>query len=363
VVLGSRVPPGERVPLPLGAVVQIGHAVLVLVRKPEALATPHEGAAPPVVVASSAMRQLFEQLQVFASSHLSILVLGETGAGKEVVARAIHARSSRANRPFVALNCAALPESILESELFGHTKGAFTGAAQAKVGLFEAANGGTLFLDEVGDLALVTQAKLLRVIETGEVMPLGSVRPARVDVRFVAATNRDLRGLVQTGRFREDLYFRINGMTVVVPPLRERKEDLAPLVASFASAAAARLGRAAPRFDTTAMATMEAHDWPGNVRELRNVVERTVTMAQGAPVLGAQHVMMPLDVRPALSASSPTMPASQGPDAAANERDRIVLALTRAAGNQTVAAKLLGISRRTLIRRMEEYAIARPRKG
>jgi two-component system, NtrC family, response regulator AtoC len=261
----------------------------------------------------------------------------------------------------VALNCAALPESIVETELFGHAKGAFTGAVAAKKGLFAAADGGTLFLDEIGELSLATQAKLLRVIEGGEVTPVGSVQSKRVAVRILAATNRDLQSLVEAGRFREDLYFRIQGMTLHIPPLRERTEDLAPLVEFFAAAVARQLGRPAPRFDATAMAAMETYPWRGNVRELRNVVERAVTLAREASVLGANDIRLRSEARQAPSPAAATLPPSSDGDP--GDRDRLVAALGRAAGNQTVAAKLLGVSRRTLIRRMEEHAIGRPRKG
>jgi transcriptional regulator with GAF, ATPase, and Fis domain len=299
------------------------------------------------------MRRLYDTIPAIAESPLCVLILGETGVGKDVLARAIHEHSKRVKGPFVAINCAALPESMLESELFGHVRGAFTGAVQAKVGLFEAAHAGTLFLDEVGELSPMTQAKLLRVVETREVTPLGSVQPKRVDARLVAATNRDLRLLVREGRFREDLFFRIQGVTMEVPPLRERTADVMPLVEHFARATATRLGTHAPRFDVGATAALEGHGWPGNVRELRTMVERVVTLSRGASVLRAEDLRMPAEPL------ALTMPPSSEPP---TERERIVAALARAAGNQKVAAKLLGVSRRTLIRRMEEYGIGRPRK-
>jgi two-component system response regulator AtoC len=359
IVLGTRLSAGERAPLPVGAVVQLGHAVLVLVRKRPTEEA--EGEEDSMIVASEAMSSLVEKLPVIATSLVNVLILGETGVGKDLVARAIHRQSARANGPFLALNSAAIPESLMDSVLFGHAKGAFTGAAEAKVGLIEAASGGTLFLDEVGDLSLVAQARLLRAIESGEVMPVGSVRAKRVDVRFIAATNRDLVARMREGGFREDLYFRVNGTSVRIPPLRERRADVGPLAEGFARRAAARLDRPPPTLDATALAVLSAHDWPGNVRELRSVVELAVAFAPGARVLRADHIQLPVE-RPGFSSTSATMPPPPNP-VESSERERIVLVLARAAGNQTVAANLLGVSRRTLIRRMEEFAIARPRKG
>jgi two-component system, NtrC family, response regulator AtoC len=359
VVLGTPLSPGERAPLPVGAVIQVGHAVLVLVRKRATAEA--EAREDSMIVASEAMSGLVEKLPVIATSLLNVLILGETGVGKELAARAIHRLSARAAGPFLALNCAAIPESLIDSELFGHAKGAFTGALEAKVGLIEAASGGTLFLDEVGDLSLLAQAKLLRAIESGEVMPVGSVRTKRVDVRVVAATNRDLVARMREGGFREDLYFRVNGTSIRIPPLRERRADVGPLAEWFAERAAARLDRPSPTLDPTALAVLSAHHWPGNVRELRSVVELAVAFARGARVLRADHIQLPVE-RPGFSSTSATLPPPPL-QVESSERERIVLALARAGGNQTVAANLLGVSRRTLIRRMEDFAIARPRKG
>ncbi|HEX8793262.1 MAG TPA: sigma 54-interacting transcriptional regulator [Polyangiaceae bacterium] len=360
VVLGRPVPKGERWPLLLRSVVQLGRAVLVLQRG--IVDQPAGGEAADddrgIVIASEPMRRLYESIPVLAASPLCALVLGETGVGKDVLASAIHRRSPRAGGPFVALNCAALPETVVESELFGHAKGAFTGAVQAKVGLFEAAHGGTLFLDEVAELPLTTQAKLLRALESGEVMPVGSVRPKRIDVRFIAATNQDVRGLVQRGRLREDLYFRLDGITVHVPPLRERRDDVMPLAERFAEQAARRLGRARPAFDPPVVEAMLAYAWPGNVRELRNVVERAVALSQGDATLRMQHVQLRFADAIASRPSMVPPPAVDEED----ERQKIIDALLRASGNQTTAAKILGLSRRTLIRRIELYGISRPRK-
>jgi len=309
------------------------------------------------IVHDPAMQRLYALLDVIAPSPLSVLILGETGVGKEVFAEAIHRRSPRRDRPLLKLNCAALPESILEAELFGYEKGAFTGATAAKPGLFEAATGGTVVLDEVGDLPPATQAKLLRVLETGEVLRLGSVRPTTVDVRIVSATNADLGARVAAGTFRSDLFFRLDGISIVLPPLRDRRADVAPLARMFAARVAERLGREPPRFDRGAIEVLERHAWPGNVRELRNQVERAVVLSDGREVIEAAHLA-------ALDAAPPPSPtrATLKDDLSRLEHDRIVRALDEAAGNQTRAAKLLGISRHALIDRIERHGIARPRK-
>jgi DNA-binding NtrC family response regulator len=310
------------------------------------------------------MRNLYAMLDVVGPSPLSVLVLGETGVGKELYAAEVHARSARAQAPFLRLNCAALPESILEGELFGHEKGAFTGALQARAGLFESADGGTVFLDEVAELPLATQAKLLRVLESGEVLRLGSSKPRRVDVRFVAATNGDPRRLVAEGTFRADLYFRLNGISITIPPLRNRRADIAPLARHFAARTCEALGRKAIGLTPAAVEALEGRSWPGNVRELKNVVDRAI-------VLCKDHE---LDVSHLVTADPETFgskgAAEAGADSTAGlkselkslEKKRILDALEETAGNQSRAAKLLGMSRYTLMSRIEEYGLARPRK-
>lgn len=359
IVVGTKLGEHESMPVPLGGAITIGRAVLMLDRTVDLRdRRPSETEALPPVIASPPMKKLFETVEMIAQAPLSALVLGETGVGKDVVARAIHDRSGRAKAPFVAINCAALPETILESELFGYVKGAFTGADRPKKGLFEAADGGTIFLDEVGELSMATQAKLLRVLETGEVMPLGSSQAKHVDVRVIAATNRDLRTLVAQAKFRGDLFFRLDGISVRVPPLRERPTDIRPLAEAFVTRTATRLGRTPPRIDPVFIATLEAHDWPGNVRELRSVIERAMTLAGSSLLLGTEHLVL----KGALSAG----PESQDPGLSGDERrerDRINAALRSTSGNQSEAAKLLGMSRRTLIRRLEQYDIGRPRKN
>ncbi|MFW5738822.1 MAG: sigma 54-interacting transcriptional regulator, partial [Myxococcota bacterium] len=230
----------------------------------------------PLVVVDPAMQRLYALAERVADSKICVLLMGETGVGKEVLAEAIHKHSPRARTPMLRINCAALSASLLESELFGHERGAFTGAGQAKQGLLEAAHGGTVFLDEIGELPLTTQAKLLRVFEGNEVILVGAVKPRRIDVRFVAATNRDLEEGTRQGTFREDLYFRLSGVSLVIPPLRERSAEIEPLARAFMR----QFARTdAPQITADALAWLEGYSWPGNVRELRNVIERAMLLA------------------------------------------------------------------------------------
>jgi transcriptional regulator with PAS, ATPase and Fis domain len=316
--------------------------------------------SPGVVVGDPAMQQTYELATRVAAGDISVLLLGETGAGKEILADFIHRASPRTKKPLVRLNCAALSEALLESELFGHERGAFTGAASAKAGLLETAQGGSVFLDEVGELPAAIQAKLLRVLEDRQVQPVGSLRPRPIDVRFIAATNRDLEADVERGAFRRDLYFRLNGVSLVVPPLRERPSEIEPLARLFLEQACARLKQPVPEIGAEALAAMKRHAWPGNVRELKNVLDRAALLAQGGPI-GLAHL-------PPLASAPPPPPPARPPDAdlrtdmAALERQRILDALESCAGNQTQAAKLLGMPRRTLVKRLAAYAIPRPRK-
>ena len=325
------------------------------------------------VVRDEALRRIYVLLPAIAPSPLSVLVLGETGVGKEVYADAIHRTSDRANGPFLKLNCAALPESILEGELFGYERGSFSGAITARPGLFEAAHGGTVFLDEIGELTLPTQAKLLRVLESGEVLRIGSRAPMRVDVRFVAATNRDLGALVASGSFRADLFYRLEGVRIEIPPLRERTADIIPLVEFFIQRLAARMNLTPPVLSPGAEELLRGYSWPGNVRELRNVVERAVVMNPDVAVLEESHLVMYAaasrsTLAPATSREAP--PAQKTPRATDDlrgaletvERQAIVDALERTGGNQSAAARLLGIGRHALIGRIEAYGLARPRK-
>jgi DNA-binding NtrC family response regulator len=298
---------------------------------------------------SPLMLDVYKLVARVASTTATVLVVGESGTGKELVARAIHSHSPRATTPFVPVNCTALSESLLESELFGHTRGAFTGAVSAKRGLFEMADGGTLFLDEIGDMGPKMQAQLLRTLQDGEVRPVGNAESIKVDVRLVCATNRDLDAEVKAGRFREDLYFRINVVTVKLPPLRDRPGDIPILVAHFLAKVARREGRAEASMSREALDMLCRYAWPGNVRELENAVERAVAVAKGNVVLPSD---LPLEVYGA------TPPAPGGiiddrPTLAELERRYIALVLSECAGNKKKAAERLGIDRRTLYRALE----------
>jgi transcriptional regulator with GAF, ATPase, and Fis domain len=352
--------------------------------------TPEELRRSPARIQSAVMRKVYTLVDEVAPTNTSILVLGETGAGKDVLARTIHERSRRAAAPFVGLNCAALPESLLESELFGYERGAFTGAVAAKPGLLESAHGGTVFLDELGEMPLTTQAKLLRVLEERTVMRLGGLRPKSVDFRLVAATNRNLHAEIAAGRFRADLFYRINGFAITIPPLRERREEIVPLALDFAERAAVSLGKKVPTFSAAALAVLEHHTWPGNVRELRSVVERAVLLARSGTVL-PEHLpdelapapppkvasveetinKLPVlydDDEPPRAQPLPTTPTAFQPRGSLKEEverleyERIVNALKEYGGNQTRAAQALGMTRRALIIRLERFGLPRPRK-
>ena len=309
--------------------------------------------------APSAMARLEALVARVAPGNINVLLLGETGVGKEVLAERIHGRSPRAGRPLLRLHCAALSESLLESELFGHERGAFTGALKTKRGLLETADGGTVFLDEIGELPLSIQVKLLRVIEERKVLRVGGLSPLPIDVRFVAATNRNLDAEVARGAFRQDLYYRLNGISLVIPPLRERAGEIVPLALQFMRDASAQGGRAAPRLSVAAEATLRACAWPGNIRELRNVCERAVLLCPG-DVIEPEHLELSPEA-PEAAAPAPPRPVALSPDAQ-RQREEIVDALARCAGNQSRAAKLLGISRKTLVARLDTFGLPRPRK-
>ncbi|HEX2656661.1 MAG TPA: sigma 54-interacting transcriptional regulator [Polyangia bacterium] len=335
-----------------------------------------------------------------AGANINVLILGETGVGKDVLARTIHGLSGRHGR-FVALNCAGLAPTLIETELFGHEKGAFSGAVGARVGLLEAANGGTVFLDEIGEMPQALQSKLLRTIETREVLPVGATRPRAIDVRFVAATNRDLEADVLRGAFRQDLFFRLNGITLAIPPLRERTDEIPMLVRTFIQEACREMGREPlPAFTPEAMEHLLGYPWPGNIRELKNVIERALVLCDGVEIAS---VYLPLDKmktlqsgfdtdelssqdgggdmrpRPEPASERTTLPAldraslNRRFDVAnfppldnpvkAAERQRILEALAAHAGNQTRAARFLGMPRRTFVTKLEQYGIPRPQKG
>ncbi len=336
-----------------------------------------------IAARSPAMRLVHQQAARAAPTPISVLILGETGVGKEVLARAIHARSARADGPFMGINCAALSDTLLESELFGHEKGAYTGALQARAGLFEAAAGGTVLLDEVGELSPGTQAKLLRVLEEKVVTRLGANHPKPIDVRFLAATNRDPEAEIQAGRFRQDLYFRLNGLSLSIPPLRERQGEIEDLAHRFLVSACRLIERAElPRISRDVLMLLRAYRWPGNVRELRNAVERAAVLCPGDTIL-PEHLPPALTRRAepgrAPTAASSATPAPVAPAASTSgvgkaplgdlpaelrsvERARIIDALERCAGSQSEAARMLGMSRGTLIARIEAFGLPRPRK-
>ena len=309
-----------------------------------------------LVGASAALREVTEQARKAADSKSTVLLIGESGTGKEVLARSIHAWSPRASRAFVAVNCVALSEELLESELFGHERGAFTGAHQQKPGKFELANRGTIFLDEVGDIRESLQVKLLRVLQEHEFERVGGTKPIRVDIRVIAATNRNLEEAVKSGRFREDLYYRLNVVRLRLPALRERPEDVAELAEHFRRKYCAETGKSLSGISAAAIELLQAHHWPGNVRELENAVERAVVLGRG-PEITADD----LGLRPG---SGPGEPATQAPHVEAFhdsverfKKDLIRRALEQSNGNQTRAAELLGLQRTYLARLIKNLAV------
>ncbi len=309
-----------------------------------------------MIGASPAMRRVLEMVAKVAPTDSTVLLLGESGTGKELLANAIHRMSRRQEMPFIAINCAALPEQLLESEMFGHVKGSFTGADADKRGLFEEADGGTIFLDEVGDTALITQAKLLRVLQNGEIRPVGSTKSKRVDVRVIAATNQNLEQAVAENTFREDLYFRLNVIQIRVPPLRDRIEALPSLVGHFVSRCNAEYGKNITGVDDAAQALLRNYPYPGNVRELESIVAHAVIMADGNTIRARD---LPDQVRHGTRAplALPNYAAETIPAISEMEAQLIRTALDRLDGNQTEVAKKLGISRSTLWRKMKEYGI------
>jgi len=288
-----------------------------------------------------------------AETKSTVLIMGETGTGKELLARAIHDRSAQRNMPLIKVNCAAIPDTLLESELFGHVRGAFTGAATNKKGKFALADGGTIFLDEIGTMSPSLQAKLLRVLQEREFEPLGAERSQRVDVRVIAATNRDIKRLVEDGRFLEDLFYRLNVIPLVLPPLRERREDIPVLVEHFLRKHAHRSGRKIEEIREEALARLNAYDWPGNVRELENTIERAVVLS-GGPVIDARDITMPGVAGPA-SAGLPSQELRANVEWA--ERQSVQQALVRAGGVKKDAATLLGISQRALSYYLAKYRV------
>ncbi len=313
---------------------------------------------------SAVMRHLREQLLLAAPTNGRVLILGENGTGKELVARTLHAHSRRRAGPFVEVNCAAIPEELIESELFGHTKGAFTGAVADRRGRFEHAHGGTIFLDEIGDMSLKTQAKVLRALQEQAVQPVGGTSTIRVDVRVVAATNKDLQEEIRAGRFREDLYFRLNVVPIFVPPLRDRMEDIPRLAEHFMATLSAEYGRRVKRFAPEAMARLQHYAWPGNVRELHNVIERLLIMVHDHTVTGDDVSFIDdggaVAAAPGGATASPITMLAEARDAF--ERGYILRVLAVHQGNISRTADALGVERSNLYKKMRAFGIAPSRR-
>jgi DNA-binding NtrC family response regulator len=304
---------------------------------------------------SPAMHHVFSSVARVASSDMSVLILGETGVGKEICAEQLHRRSARASRPLLRLNCSALPDNLIEAELFGYERGAFTGANAAKPGLLESTDGGTVFLDEIGELPPAAQIKLLRVLDRREVLRLGGVKSRTIDVRFVSATHRVLDDEVEAGRFRRDLLYRLAGVTITIPPLRERLDELPTLASRFVADAARRANRNAPTISSEAMDTLAKQPWPGNIRELRNVMERAVLMC-GDDEIRAEHLALSTRLDDSSRSRPSRATADLREEVDALERRRIEDALAAAGGNRSEAARKLGISRGALLARLRAWS-------
>jgi DNA-binding NtrC family response regulator len=309
-----------------------------------------------IIADSSAMQRVLHSARQVAASHATVLITGPSGSGKEVITRLIHEISPRSRGPFVAVNCAAIPENLLESELFGHERGAFTGATERKTGKFELASGGTLFLDEIAEMPLTLQAKVLRALETQVIERVGGHRPIKADIRFIAATNARLAEAVAAGRFREDLFFRLNVFPIEIPPLAERRADILPLTQLFLEKACAQMGKRVPSIPRETRRLLEEHSWPGNVRELQNAVERAVIRLSGEELLpellGLSAAHLPFG-----KGSEEFMIPATGFSLEEHERSLLLQALRRTGYNKTQAARLLGISRATLRYRLEKFGM------
>ena len=313
---------------------------------------------------SYAMRQLREQVEMAAPTNGRVLIYGDNGTGKELVARTLHQISRRRQGPFIEVNCAAIPEELIESELFGHQKGAFTGAVADKPGRFEQANSGTIFLDEIADMSLKTQAKVLRVLQEQIMEAVGGSTRIKVDARVLAATNKDLTSEIRAGRFREDLYFRLNVVPIFVPPLRDRQEDIALLADHFMATLAREYGRRPKTFDADAMIALKQYAWPGNVRELRNVVERLMIMVPGDRISSRDLSFLDQTLTPGSPAPPPVSASTPLHEARDRfERDYILRALAAQQGNISRTADMLGIERSNLYRKMRSFGIASSRRS
>ena len=305
-----------------------------------------------LVGTSKGMHTVFALMKQAAESDITVLIQGESGTGKELVARSFHFNSSRKNGPFVALDCATIPETLIESELFGHEKGAFTGATTRRVGAFERADGGTILIDEIGDLPYPLQGTLLRVLQEREIQRIGGTAPVSVDIRVIAATNKDLERAVKAGEFREDLFYRVAAFPIVIPPLRERREDIPALVEHFIEKFSGRLNKSLDGISTAALRLLLQYDWPGNVRELENAIERAVLL-ETAPVIQAGN--LPPQLSPAIASGQDSPERTTSLPLAEVERQAVLLALEVAGDNVTRAANVLGIHRATLHRKLKKY--------
>jgi transcriptional regulator with PAS, ATPase and Fis domain len=370
---GSRIeltvrPASSRANVNVARLVELVKAELLAQEPPREIISNQRG----IVGRSSSMQALFRIIDKVAPTHATVLITGENGTGKELVARAIHLGSPRANGPFVAANCSAFNDNLLESELFGHRRGAFTGASLDKRGLFEEADGGTFLLDEVGDMSPALQVKLLRVLQEGTFMPVGGTQTKKVDVRIIAATNRDLASMVKTGRFREDLYYRLHVVALRTPPLRERGEDVPRLIEYFLQKLGERHSRTKV-LDPLTYEKLKAHRWPGNVRELQNEIERIWVLSGEERVIGPEHLsralsavapresIMPFEPTGEESAPGEVTEALEEPlhvSLERVERQIIERALQKVNGNRTRAAQALGVSRRNLIRKLQQLGLS-----
>ncbi len=310
-----------------------------------------------IIGQADVMQSLFRTVSKVAEFKSTVLIMGESGTGKELIARAIHERSPRADKPFVAVNCGAIPENLLESELFGYIRGAFTDAVRNKQGLFEEADGGTLFLDEIGELPLGLQVKLLRVLQEDEIRRVGENKPRKVDVRILAATIRDLSAEVKSGGFREDLFYRLNVLSLKIPPLRDRPEDIPLLVSHFLERCNIKLGAAVRGVDAAAMKMLVDYAWPGNVRELQNIMERAVILTDGDMIVPELLTDKIAQAKPVPGARIPSGQLSIKKTVRAIEEDLIRRALAQTQGNRTRASRLLEISHRTLLYKLKDYNI------
>jgi two-component system response regulator AtoC len=372
---GLRIPGGKRIPLAPLAVIEVGAAMIivnwgedsVLRALPTAALppSPAEDAAQP----NPTMAEVRDLAELVAGSMINVILLGETGVGKDVLAHTICRMSPRADKPFLRLNCAALPDALLESELFGFEPGAFSGANRAKPGLLETAHGGTIFLDEVGEMPMSTQAKLLRALETREVTRLGGIKPRIIDVRLIAATNRNLHEAVAQGKFRGDLFYRLEGISIAVPPLRERIGEITGLAETFIRAACEKNGKPLLTLSNEAAERLKQHPWPGNVRELKNVMERTVLLCDSSVILPRHLTLHPSGagangrvIAAALPLSYQPRASPREPTDAGQSAKVLIEVLELCGGNQSRAAELLGISRGTLLSRLDAFDVPRPRK-